>query len=273
MKLPQIDLWAALGKVAGIGAFTLLAYRTVYPESMPKAEPVTLPAPPVHVEPTGRVHVEEVPVADEVTDDAMGWDFVRPSETGAIAPTREPTRDREPINLPEENGILMTNILVGGNWDKSLEDAGVPAAISGPILASVDGAKNQAFLTALCWQETRYNSKAIRKASGDDGGHSKGPWQVHDYWAEKTAKHARETGMEAEARAIMAGISEDVTENLNGVRALIKVQKQWGGGGGFHDIASYYNEGGSWKKAKGQRYADNVMDKYAELLPIYESQG
>ena len=264
MNLLQIDLWSVLGKVAGIGAFAILAYRILYPDGRPpRPEPIPI------VVPTGRVSVEETdqsfvpptgPLTQGPTDDRMGWDFVRESETTGAD------------GLPQNTMILMHNTLVGDAWDKSLEDAGVPADISDVVIRHVEGAKNRAFLTSLAWQETRYNDPAIRAASGDDGGHSKGPWQVHDHWARITAKDAAGKGNHTDADAILAGISEDIEQNLLGVRALLKVQKEWRGPGGYHDIASYYNEGTAWAKPKGQRYADLVMGKYAELLPIFQSQ-
>jgi hypothetical protein len=263
MKSLEIDLWSLLGKVAGIGAFALLAYRTIYPAPQP-ATPSPLPivpAIPVRLQEPDSPH----------PDDQMDWDFVRPDQTSAT-PTREPLPTSEPTSLPEENGVMMTNVLVGQGSDKSLLEAGVPQDIASTVLANVDGSENRAFLTALCWQETRYNNKAIRAKSGDDGGHSKGPWQVHDRWAKVTAAHARRTGNTTDADVIMAGISEDLSLNLAGVRALIRVQKPWRGDGGFHDIASYYNEGSSWRETKGQLYADSVMDKYSELLPIFQAQ-
>jgi hypothetical protein len=260
MKITEIDLWSVLGKVAGIGAFAILAYRTLYPDGRPD------PPQERWIEPTGRVQVEEaIPAylpetAPQVSADPMGWDFTRSSETTGTD------------GLPQNTMILMHNTLVGGNWNKSLEDAGVPADILDVVIRHVDGAQNRAFLTALAWQETRYNDKKIRAASGDDAGHSKGPWQVHDHWARITAKDAAGKGNHTDSDAILAGISEDLSKNLIGVRALLRVQKEWRGPGGYHDIASYYNEGTAWAKPKGQRYADLVMGKYAELLPIFQSQ-
>ena len=167
-------------------------------------------------------------------------------------------------------GILMTNVLLGP--PAAVEAVGdVPADIVEALLNEVSGPKNQAFLAAMSWKETRHNNKAVRKQSGDDGGQSKGPWQVHSYWAKRTAQHAEDYGQPELADAIRKGISEDIVSNLRGVRALLEVQGQWRDDGGYHSIASYYNEGASWHKAKGQRYADDVMKKYAEYLPLFEA--
>lgn len=257
-----------LGKLVAFGAVAILGYRTVFPDHVPgqqyrpapikqAAPPRDIPTAPV-VQPHPRVSVEEIPA------DSSGWDWTSGGEeTSQYGETQE---DGLPIN----QGILMTNVLLGP--PAAVEAVGdVPSDIVEALLNEVSGPKNQAFLAAMSWKETRHNNKQIRKQSGDDGGQSKGPWQVHSYWAKRTAQHAEDYGQPELADAIRKGISEDIVSNLRGVRALLEVQEQWRDDGGYHAIASYYNEGASWHKAKGQRYADDVMKKYDEYLPLFEA--
>lgn len=265
MKLSEIDAWSVLGKLVAYGAVAILGYRIVFPDTVQHYQPAPIrqAGPEVPVAPVVQPH-PRVSVDEHVPADSSGWDWTSGGEeTSQYGETQED-------GLPMNQGILMTNVLLGP--PAAVEAVGdVPADIVEALLNEVSGPKNQAFLAAMSWKETRHNNKAVRKQSGDDGGQSKGPWQVHSYWAKRTAQHAEDYGQPELADAIRKGISEDIVSNLRGVRALLEIQGQWRDDGGYHSIASYYNEGASWHKAKGQRYADDVMKKYAEYLPLFEA--
>lgn len=255
MEIPKINAWSVLGKLVAYGAVALLAYRAVYPER----DPTPRPPRPIHAVPIAPVVQPHPPKPA----DSSGWDWEATDEVSQYGETQA---DGLPIN----QGILMTNVLLGpGRKPGPIGD--VPEAIVDALMAEVVSPENRAFLAAICWQETRYNDLAIRKEAGDDNGHAFGPFQIHDKWGEGAAQAAESAGRHELAEDIRAGITEDVRLNLRGVRAFMAMQKQWRKPGGYHSIASYYNEGSKQHRAKGQRYANRVMAKYEELLPEFKN--
>lgn len=219
-----------------------------------------------------------VPPRDQPTTTDTLWDDYEPPATREDVTPREPTRRQSSADLPQHRagGMIMTTLLVGPADFAPIEIDGpvgdCPKELAEVIVSEVEGPRNQAFLAAMAYVETKYNNMAIRKKCGDDGGHSKGPWQVHDQWAEKAAAHAESAGNHDLAADIRAGISEDLAANLRGVRAFIKVQSAWRPGG-YRAIASYYNGGASGLKpgTAGWKYGDRLMAKMDQLLPHFEN--
>ena len=200
--------------------------------------------------------IDPVPGPLPARQDNRGWDPAE--ELGAVSEVEPPQKPNiGPDGLPQDNGVLMTAMLVG-----EMPECPVP----GPILRaldSVEGARNKAFLAAIAWRESRWDPTVV-----GDGGQSKGAWQLHRYWGERTAKYAEQNGMTDEARAIRAGWTADPSANLAACRALMQVQKAWHPGG-YRAMAAYYNDGGAWKDKKAQAYASAVLSKMDELLPFF----